>query len=413
MTHNSWVPWWYGLGSLPAVTIPREGEDVNLRKPTPGYSPIQNYIGEAFNPHNIPCNGGKAGVEFITSNDWKISGEGIPMVILVTDGVGEGKLEMVTTFCCHDQARMEASNALSALCQCDLPKPSMVVVRRYTNTPYIPWGTFHLLYLDMSTLLGGTSSTKFPLDWLCLHKLLLFSDTDVVLPQKEGEVGLKVFPISNRLCGKVQKRTPSSQTQFCCWSLYQPQSLSRRGQPVRGRIGLPLSTPAFIRYQPGQRSAGMWVGPGGTGVSQKIWQSVDQIGQETWKMASRDGQKGWCHLSRDLFPGKLNQLNQVAALVHLLHSSPLLHEWSTGHHYATGWGHPSYDHCTWTGGSTGSRPLKQSSSLNWNSASSSTSLTGYPLCWYSPSGMPICWVHCQPQTEKAGPLFQWLTWQSS
>ena len=38
-----------------------------------------------------PSMWGKAGVEFITSNSWKISGEIIPMAVLVTDGVGRGK----------------------------------------------------------------------------------------------------------------------------------------------------------------------------------------------------------------------------------------------------------------------------------------------------------------------------------
>ena len=56
---------------------------------------------------------GKAGVEFITSNGQKISGEIVPMVILVTDGVEEGSLGMVTTFCCHDQVKVALSEALS------------------------------------------------------------------------------------------------------------------------------------------------------------------------------------------------------------------------------------------------------------------------------------------------------------
>ena len=60
------------------------------------------------------------------------------MVILIRDGVEEGDLGMVTTFCCHDQVKMEASDALSVLHQCDSPELSVVVVRRYTNTPYIP-----------------------------------------------------------------------------------------------------------------------------------------------------------------------------------------------------------------------------------------------------------------------------------
>ena len=54
------------------------------------------------------------------------------------DGLREGNLGMVTTFCGHDQANVEASEALSALPHCDSPEPSVVVVRRYTNSPDIP-----------------------------------------------------------------------------------------------------------------------------------------------------------------------------------------------------------------------------------------------------------------------------------
>ena len=107
---------------------------------------------------------------------------------------GKETWAMVTTFFHHDQAKMEASNALSALHQHNLPEPSVAVVRRYANTPYIPWGSSHLPYLDMNTLSGGTLSAQFPLDWLCLHRLLPFSDTEVVLPWEEGETELKVLP---------------------------------------------------------------------------------------------------------------------------------------------------------------------------------------------------------------------------
>ena len=50
-------------------------------------------------------------MEFITCTGWKISREATPMAILITDGVGEGNLGMVTTLCCHNQAKMEASDA--------------------------------------------------------------------------------------------------------------------------------------------------------------------------------------------------------------------------------------------------------------------------------------------------------------
>ena len=90
-----------------------------------------------------------------------INGEATPMGILITDGVGEGHLGMVTTFCYHNQIKMEASDGLFALHQCDLPKPSVVLVKRYTNTPYIPQGTSTFLYADVGTLSRGTSSMKF------------------------------------------------------------------------------------------------------------------------------------------------------------------------------------------------------------------------------------------------------------
>ena len=57
------------------------------------------------------------------------------MAILVTDGVREGNLGMVTTFCHHDQTKMEASDALSALYQHDLQEPSVVVVRIILTPP--------------------------------------------------------------------------------------------------------------------------------------------------------------------------------------------------------------------------------------------------------------------------------------
>ena len=121
------------------------------------------------------------------------------MVILVTDGVGEGNMDMVTTFQHQDQAKTKAFNALYALHQCNSMKPRMVVMRRYTNTPCIPQGTFHFLYLDMSTLSGGASSAQFPLDQLYLHRLLPFSETEVIMLQEEGVVELKVIPPSQEV----------------------------------------------------------------------------------------------------------------------------------------------------------------------------------------------------------------------
>ena len=77
----------------------------------------------------------KARVEFITNNSQKISGEAVDMVILITDRVGERNLGMLTTFCHHDQAKVEVSEILPALYQHDSLEPSVVVVRMFTNSP--------------------------------------------------------------------------------------------------------------------------------------------------------------------------------------------------------------------------------------------------------------------------------------
>ena len=123
---------------------------------------------------------GKARVEFITSNSWKTSGEIIPMAVLVTDGVEEGSLGMVTTFCCHNQAKVEPSEVLSTLLQQDSPKLSIVVMKIFANSPYLPWGSFGFPYLDVTTLAAGMLATQFPLLQLCLHRLLPFLSTQVV-----------------------------------------------------------------------------------------------------------------------------------------------------------------------------------------------------------------------------------------
>ena len=70
----------------------------------------------------------------------------------------------------------------------------MVVVRRYSNTPYIPRGMSHVLYLDMGTFSGGIASAQFPLDRLHLCQLLPFSKSEVLLQCEVGEEGLKTYP---------------------------------------------------------------------------------------------------------------------------------------------------------------------------------------------------------------------------
>ena len=80
-----------------------------------------------------------------------------------------------------------------------------VVVRRYTNTPYIPWGTARLLYLDVITLSGGLSTVQFPQECLHLQRLLPYSKTEVLLPHKEGGMESKVYPYTWEVLWKRYK----------------------------------------------------------------------------------------------------------------------------------------------------------------------------------------------------------------
>ena len=77
------------------------------------------------------------------------------MAILITDGVGKEKLGMVTIFCCSDQAKVEPSVTLPTLVQQDLHKPAMVVMNIFINSPYFPWGSFSLSFLNVANLPEG------------------------------------------------------------------------------------------------------------------------------------------------------------------------------------------------------------------------------------------------------------------
>ena len=116
------------------------------------------------------------------------------MMILVADGVGEGILGMATIFCCSDQAKVEPLVGISTLFQWDSPELGIVVVKIFTNLPYVPWGSFGFPYLDITTLSVGTSTTQFPLTQLCLCRLLQYSSTQVILRWEKEGYRLKVIP---------------------------------------------------------------------------------------------------------------------------------------------------------------------------------------------------------------------------
>ena len=73
----------------------------------------------------------------------------MPMAILITDGVGKGNFGMVTIFCCSE---VEPSLTPLTLVQQDSHELAVVVIKIFTNSPYLPWGSFGFSFLDISTL---------------------------------------------------------------------------------------------------------------------------------------------------------------------------------------------------------------------------------------------------------------------
>ena len=143
----------------------------------------------------FPALWGKGGVNFITNANRKaMSAKIAPLAILVMDGVGEGSLEIVTTFCCTDQVKVEPLDMLLTLVQWDIPKPGKVVVKIFTNLPYLLWGSFGSPYLDKTTSWGGASTTQFLLAHLHLCRLLPYSSSQVILAWENEGDGLKVYP---------------------------------------------------------------------------------------------------------------------------------------------------------------------------------------------------------------------------
>ena len=57
----------------------------------------------------------------------------------------------------------------------------------------------------MSDLPQGASATQFPLDGLCLWKLLQYSKAEALLPHEEGETGYGAYPLSQEILWKCSE----------------------------------------------------------------------------------------------------------------------------------------------------------------------------------------------------------------
>ena len=264
---------------------------------------------------------GKARMEFVTSNGPNISGEAAPIVILVTDGLGEGKSG-------HGDHLLPQWSSQAAGFWCTfcpllmwLAGPSMVVVRRYTNTLYILWGSSCLLYLDVSTLSGGASSAQFPLDWLHLCKLLPFSDTECGLASRRGRDGVEsVSPIPRGSMAKLRSMSTASLIWFHFWSPCWPFIHVKKRAPRQREDWAFTQASSF--YKMPIKLEHSW----NVSWSRKhrSWLEDMKISRSNRPGGTRGGGHRWLSLSRGIFSGEFSRLHQVTALVHFLHSFPTI-----------------------------------------------------------------------------------------
>ena len=133
---------------------------------------------------------GKAGADLLTKVGRRaVSIETTPLAMLVMDRVGEGKLGLITAFCRTDQAKVEPLDALSTFVHCESPKPGVVVVKVFTNMCHLLQGPFGFPYLDVTNLLADILTIQFLLAQLHLCRLLPYSSTQIVLCEREREMG--------------------------------------------------------------------------------------------------------------------------------------------------------------------------------------------------------------------------------
>ena len=155
--------------------------------------------------------------------------------------------------------------------------------RRYSNTPNIPTGMSHSLYLYMDTLSGG--SAQFPLDRLHLCWLFPFNRTEVLLPCKEGEERLETYPYLPETLWEGSEEEyqifwsnlpvsshASSSSAFVRGHPDQGSvRLSSCQYPDRGRVRLSTLPQIPTGCQSSQNSTGIWAHPGDTRVGWKVW----------------------------------------------------------------------------------------------------------------------------------------------
>ena len=172
--------------------------------------------------------------DFITHFSKKVRNKEIAlMAILITDGVGEEKLGMVTAFCHSNQAGWSLWSCFWSL----LSRTHRSQLYWWWNLhqfTIFQWGSSAFPFLNIATLPMGTSTIQFPFSWLCLHSLILWFPTQVILSKEEADAyELKVPQSQQRHCGRVPLRNTVYHPWCCChccsWSKIHISALTRVG----------------------------------------------------------------------------------------------------------------------------------------------------------------------------------------
>ena len=181
---------------------------------------------------------GKTRVKYDTETSLRPSGEAAPMAILITDGVGKGDLGIVTTFCSHNQVKMEVFEMFATLHQYNPHESSVFMVRQYTNTLFIPKeppGSSTLMWVIFpGVLLLPSFLWTACVYGSCFHILR----PRCSYPMKRGRWVQNIPPFPRGSMEMLQRVTPPLQPHVTINAFTSCPSLPRRRQSDGEKIGL-------------------------------------------------------------------------------------------------------------------------------------------------------------------------------
>ena len=151
---------------------------------------------------------------------------------------------MVMVFCHPHQVKIEACDALSTLHQCDLSEPSLVVVRRYSNTPYIPRGNIPFILSRCGHFLRVCFLHPISIrQVVAMLANFLSPGLRCCYHMRRGKKGWRHTTIFQRSYGRFQRRITIFPIQSLCQSPHQLLLCIWKGAP-RQREGQAIIPPS-------------------------------------------------------------------------------------------------------------------------------------------------------------------------